>query len=133
MGWYDGDFVKTCDKIYETYGNLPFAAAVNNMAMVTLSLLYGNLDYTKTITTAVMCGLDTDCNAGTAGSIAGAAIGAGKIPRRWTEPLNNTLKTAVASFGEGTIAGVAERIIRLYKKKSADIGTGKREVSKNAL
>lgn len=116
IDWYDGDFVKACDKIYEVYGKLPFAGAINNMAMVTLALLHGNLDYTKTVTTAVMCGMDTDCNAGTAGSIVGAAVGGKKIPQRWTEPLNNTLKTAVASFGEGKITDVVERILCLHEK-----------------
>lgn len=120
--WYDGDFERTCDKIYEVYGKLPFASAINNMAMVTLALLHGNLDYTKTITTAVMCGIDTDCNAGTAGSIVGAAVGKGGIPGRWTEPLNNTLKTAVASFGEGKITDVAERIVRLHEKRISSAG-----------
>lgn len=116
--WYQEkkDWIIVCDKIYHQYGELPFAAAINNLAIVTLALLHGNLDYTKTITTAVMCGIDTDCNAGTAGSIVGAAIGENKIPEKWSNPLNNTLKTAVASFGERKITELIDRIVCLKKR-----------------
>ena len=48
-----------------------------------LALLEGGLDFTRTITTAVMCGTDTDCNSATAGSIVGAAIGYDALPQRW--------------------------------------------------
>ncbi len=110
------DWIKVCNEIYEEYGELPFAATINNLAMVTLALLHGELDYGKTITTAVMCGIDTDCNAGTAGSIVGAAKGMGNIDKKWIKPLNNTIKSAVASFGEGSISGLVDRILILHER-----------------
>lgn len=116
--WYQEcrDWIPVCDKIYQQYAELPFAAAINNLAIVVLALLHGELDYEKTITTAVMCGLDTDCNAGTAGSIVGAAIGIQNIEDKWTKPLQNTVKTTVASFGEGSISEIAVRIQEVFKK-----------------
>ena len=110
--WWDEskDWICVCDKIYETYGHLPFAATLNNMAMVTLGILAGELDYTKSITIATMCGIDTDCNAGTVGSIVGAAVGLSGIEKRWYEPLNNTIKSTVASFGECKITDIINRI-----------------------
>ncbi|WP_148410690.1 ADP-ribosylglycohydrolase family protein [Murimonas intestini] len=116
--WYQEcrDWIPVCDKIYQQYAELPFAAAINNLAIVVLALLHGALDYEKTITTAVMCGLDTDCNAGTAGSIVGAAIGIQNIEDKWTKPLQNTVKTTVASFGEGSISEIAVRIQEVFKK-----------------
>ena len=77
VGWYskEKDWIPVCDRIYGKYGHLGFSACLNNLAFTVLAMLHGNLDYTKTITTAVMCGTDTDCTAGTAGSIAGAALG----------------------------------------------------------
>ena len=104
------DWIIVCDKIYEKYGHLPFAATLNNMAMVTLGILAGELDYTKSITVATMCGIDTDCNSGTVGSIVGAAIGIENIPARWYEPLNDTIKSTVAAFGEVKISEVVRRI-----------------------
>ncbi len=110
------EWIPVCQAIEKRYGDLPFAGTINNMAMVVLALLHGNLDYEKTITTAVMCGIDTDCNAGTAGSICGAAIGETNIPRCWIDPYNDTIKTALAEFGQGRISELIQRIIALYKK-----------------
>lgn len=104
------DWITVCDKIYDKYGHLPFAATLNNMAMVALGIVAGELDYTKSITIATMCGIDTDCNAGTVGSIVGAAVGLRGIEKRWYEPLNNTIKSTVASFGECKITDVIDRI-----------------------
>lgn len=110
------DWVMTCDKIYEKYGHLPFAATLNNMAIVTLGIVAGELDYTKSITIAAMAGIDTDCNAGTVGSIIGAALGIDKIPARWYEPLNDTIKSTVAAFGECKISEIIERIEKIKEK-----------------
>lgn len=123
MKWYQeaqGDWIVVCDMIYAAYGHLPFAAAVNNLAVVTLALLHGNLDYTKSITTAVMCGIDTDCNAGTVGSIVGAATGIDRIDKRWITPLQDTIYSAVASFGRGSITELTDRIEKLYSKFSSE-------------
>lgn len=109
------DWEIVCDKIYEKYGHLPFAATLNNMAMVALGIVAGELDYTKSICIATMCGIDTDCNAGTVGSIIGAAVGLEKIPPRWYEPLNDTIKSTVAAIGEIKISEVIKRIYYLKK------------------
>jgi len=118
VNWYreTPDWITVCDKIYEKYGYWYFAATINNLSWVTLALLHGDLDYEKTITTAVMCGTDTDCNSGTAASIVGAAIGYEKLPEKWITPLNDRVKTAVAEYGEGTITELCERTIKIRKE-----------------
>ena len=72
--------------------------------------------FTRTITTAVMCGTDTDCNSGTSASIVGAALGYNRLDPRWIEPLHDTVKTAVAGFGSGTISDLVQRTIDLRQK-----------------
>lgn len=121
-GWYaeNPDWIAVCDRIYERWGHLPFAGTENNLAMVTLALLHGNLDFGTTITIAVMCGIDTDCNSATAGSIVGSAVGYDQLPQKWIAPLNNRVKSAVASFGEGTIDGLVDRTIKLGALKSSE-------------
>ena len=116
--WYGAthDWIAVCKQIELKYGHLPFAATINNLCMVTLALLEGGLDYSKTITTAVMCGMDTDCNAGTAGSIVGAAVGIDRIDARWIQPLNNTIRSGVACFGTCVISDIEERICALQSK-----------------
>ena len=115
--WYseDKDWITVCDRIYEHHGHLPFAGTINNLSLVVLALLYGQLDFTKTITTAVMSGIDTDCNSATAGSIVGAAVGFAKLDKKWVIPLNDRIKTVVADFGEGTISSLVERTVNLNK------------------
>ncbi len=118
IAWYeaDPDWVSVCDRIYDKYGHLPFLHSLHNMGFVVLSLLHGQLDYSKTITTAVMCGMDTDCTAGTAASIVGAAIGYEGLDKRWIEPFQDQVRTVVADFGHGTISGLVQRNIELWHK-----------------
>jgi ADP-ribosylglycohydrolase len=118
ISWYEetGDWVPVCDRIYEQYGHLPFAGGINNMAIVMLSLLHGGLDLGKTITTAVMCGMDTDCTGGTVGSIVGAAIGCEAIDPRWIAPFNDRVRTAVAGFGYGTISDLVRRTVEACRQ-----------------
>jgi ADP-ribosylglycohydrolase len=111
--WYakEKGWISVCDRIYEKYGHLGFSACLNNMAFTVLALIHGNLDYSRTITTAVMCGTDTDCTGGTAGSIVGAALGNRKLEAKWIEPLNDCIKTHVGGVGEGSITELAQRTV----------------------
>lgn len=120
IAWYDAEkeWSAVCRQIENAYGHLPFAATINNLSMVTLALLEGKLDYTRTITTAVMCGIDTDCNAGTAGSIVGAAVGREGVESRWLEPLNDTIRSGVACFGTCAISDIVDRICKLSEKNA---------------
>ena len=113
------DWEAVCDKIYEKYGHLPFAATINNMSVVTLGIVAGELDYSKSISIATMCGLDTDCNSGTVGSIVGAAVGISAIDKKWIEPLNDTIKSTVAEVGEVKISHIVNRIISAKRKLNA--------------
>jgi hypothetical protein len=121
--WYEEtpDWIVVCDRIYEKYGHWYFAAAIHNLCWVTLALLHGNLDYTSTITTAVMCGTDTDCNSATAASIVGAAIGYEKLmskpnDERWINDIHDTVRTVVADFGHGTVSELALRTVAVQNK-----------------
>lgn len=118
--WYEDtpEWEPVCKSIEDVYGHLPFADTINNMCMVVLALLHGKLDYSTTITTAVMCGIDTDCNAGTAGSIVGAAIGYERLDQHWIEPLNNTVKTVIAGYRQGKITDLVKRTVAVYEKKN---------------
>jgi len=101
--WYAaaGAWEPVADQIHATYGHLNRASAMYNFPITTLALLHGELDFGRTIATAVMCGVDTDCTAGTAGSIVGAAVGEAGIDPRWITPFQNTVRTFVAGNGDG--------------------------------
>jgi len=110
------DWEAVCHNIEERFAEMPFAGTMNNLSMVTLALLHGNLDYDKTITTAVMCGIDTDCNGGTAGSICGAALGSAGISTRWTDPFEDTIHTCLTEVGQTSVTEMIARIHALYLK-----------------
>ncbi len=62
---------------------------IPNAGVCALALLYGNGNFARTIEIAVMCGWDTDCNAGNAGAIAGVLTGPEGIPDRYRKPIND--------------------------------------------
>nr|WP_268825566.1 ADP-ribosylglycohydrolase family protein [Streptomyces sp. WAC05374] len=96
----------------ETAG-LHWIHAVPNAAVITAGLLYGGGDFTRTITLTVRGGLDTDSNGATAGSVAGVLCGASGIPRHWTDPLEDRVRSAVFGFDGARIGDLAERTLAL--------------------
>ncbi|MFJ8110667.1 ADP-ribosylglycohydrolase family protein [Streptomyces sp. NPDC096132] len=100
----------------ETAG-LGWIHTVPNVAVLTAGLLYGDGDFTRTLALTVRGGLDTDSNGATAGSVAGVLSGARAIPDRWTEPLEDTVHSAVFGFDGVRISELAERTVRLVATK----------------
>ncbi|MBD3265845.1 ADP-ribosylglycohydrolase family protein [bacterium] len=54
-----------------------------NSAWVVIGLLYGEMDFGKTVDISTRCGDDSDCNPATAGGILGTMIGYDAIPKYW--------------------------------------------------
>ncbi|MEO6719430.1 MAG: ADP-ribosylglycohydrolase family protein [Ferruginibacter sp.] len=54
-----------------------------NAAYVTIGLLYGGGDFTKTMEITTRCGQDADCNPSSAGGILGTVLGYENIPAYW--------------------------------------------------
>jgi hypothetical protein len=119
--WYSaaGEWEPVCEKIYRRWGHLNWAGAMYNFPIVTLALLHGALDFSRSICTAVMCGVDTDCTAGTVGSIVGAAVGKEGVGRDWYAPFNDRIETFVAGNGggDGTISGLVARTIAVHDRR----------------
>ena len=117
LTWHkeNADWQKTFEAVMCKYGHYHPVHTINNAAIVLLVLLYGNKDFTRTVGTAVMCGLDTDCNGATAGSVCGAMLGAEKVPSNWAWPLCDTLYSTVSGFGESRISELCTRTKRLWR------------------
>jgi ADP-ribosylglycohydrolase len=86
---------------------------IPNAMIVTAGLLYGEADFEKSIGIAVTAAFDTDCNGATVGSIMGMIQGAKAMPGKWTEPLNDMIKSGVDGYGLVKISELAERTISL--------------------
>ena len=59
--------------------------APSNVGFVVIGLLYGGGDFKKSMLIALNCGDDTDCTAGTIGSIMGIIYGEKGLPKDWCE------------------------------------------------
>ena len=107
------DWEKAWDKIMERYGSYHPVHTINNACFVVLGLLYGEKDFGRSICIAVESGLDTDCNGATVGSIMGIMLGADRLPKKWIDPLNDTLESLVPGFQNVRISKLAEGIMSL--------------------
>ncbi|WP_225035270.1 ADP-ribosylglycohydrolase family protein [Winogradskyella sp. SM1960] len=58
-----------------------------NSAYVTIGLLYGDSDFSKSVDIAARCGQDADCNPATVGGVLGVMKGYDNIPEFWLKPL----------------------------------------------
>lgn len=112
----DGDWERTADRVAEMYGRLQGCHTITNAAIVALGVLYGELDFERSITTAVMAGFDTDCNGATVGSIVGAAVGAQALPAKWVEPLKDTIHSSIVEMPVGRISDLARRTVAVAQR-----------------
>ena len=83
----------------------------SNAQVVAAALLYGEDDFEKTISRAVMPGFDTDCNGATAGSVWGVIHGVGAVPAKWTAPMKDRIRTGVAGYNEVSISDLAGQMV----------------------
>lgn len=80
--------------VHENYGYDKYPGnchIIPNSAVIILSLLYGEGDFSKTINICNMCGWDTDCNVGNIGTIMGVRNGLDGIDESWRTPINDFL------------------------------------------
>lgn len=99
--------------IWERYGHYHWVHTLNNAAVLTAGLLWGEGDFTRTIALTVQGGLDTDSNGATAGSVAGILNGLSGIPPHWIDPLHDRVRSALFGFDNVRISDLADRTIRL--------------------
>lgn len=82
-----------------------------NNAVNALALLYGEGDFDKTISIAVMAGWDTDTNAGDVGPVMGIILGPDAIAEKWTQPIANVFRSDVKGAEEWKIDELARRTV----------------------
>ena len=118
----EDDWRGAWEKINAEYGHYHGVHTINNAALVLMGLLYADREdgpaafYETAITLSVHGGWDTDCNGATAGSVAGALLGASKLPGKWTGVLKNRLESIVIGLTDNSITDLAERTVRMAVK-----------------
>lgn len=103
-------------RVMEQYGDYHRVHTLPNLAFVLLGLIWGKLNFKKTISIVVMSGWDTDCNGATAGSILGALKGIKGIPEKMSKPLNDRIKSAVFGYSDVKISDLAKRTFELARR-----------------
>jgi ADP-ribosylglycohydrolase len=104
-----GDWEEAVDLLYHRYGSYHWVHSINNAALVTAAVIYGEGDFERSICNAVMGGWDTDSNGATVGSILGTVLGASRLPRSWIDPLQNRIRSSLKGFDNAAIDDLARR------------------------
>ncbi|NUO47822.1 MAG: ADP-ribosylglycohydrolase family protein [Polyangiaceae bacterium] len=121
LSWTEAapSFEACMDKVEDAFLGMSAVHTINNAVICVLSLLYGRMHTTGAITTAVMCGHDTDCNGATVGSVVGAASGRRAFDDALAPRLNDTIRPNVIGFQEVTMKELAERTLRQFRRVAA--------------
>ena len=97
---------------YDECTSYGWCHTISNAMIVTLCLLYGQGDYSKSICMAVSCAFDTDCNGATVGSVLGMALGIDRVDRQWLDPIHDTIETTLAGMARVSIADRVEKTLK---------------------
>jgi len=100
--------------IYDEFGD-DDCGTPNNMAVIVSALLLAGGDFERAITYTVMGGFDSDSTAATAGSIAGAMLGAKRLPDKWIAPLRDTFYGQIIGYHPIAVSECARRSLEIAK------------------
>ncbi len=119
VSWYKDEkltYENCLERIHTRYNEKishDWCHTISNAMICMVGLLWGNMDFEKTIGICVSAGFDTDCNAATTGSVVGMMLGSDSLPAMWITPLHDTIKSGIDGFGMMSISGLAERMVKL--------------------
>lgn len=100
-------------------GSMHPVHTILNAGICTAALVLGKLDTRRSITTAVMCGADTDCNGASVGSVVGARAGRRAFDAGLADPLHDTIRPAMVGFADVRMEDLAHRSVALWHRIGA--------------
>lgn len=107
-------------RVEDACRELHWVHTINNALVCVLSLFYSNMDTVEGPCLAVSCGLDTDCNGATVGSIVGAASGRRALREELAAPLHDTIRPLLIGFGDVKMAELAQRWAVVWRRFNGD-------------
>lgn len=118
LDWYkSGETVdKVIDYIHRQYNEHDahdWCHTNSNAMVVVMALLYGDMDFGKSICLSVQAAFDTDCNGATVGSIMGMILGKNRIPPYWYEDFNLRLATTIIGYPQVKVDELVEKTLQL--------------------
>jgi len=100
----------------DRFAGMHRAHTINNACLTIFGLFIGGADVTRVISQTVAMGMDNDCTAATAGSIAGAIAAADGVEPHWRRPFNNTVHSYIIGKRRFTITGLVKRFTRQARR-----------------
>ena len=91
---------------------------VNNAMIVVGSMIYGEMDFHRTICTSVACGWDTDCNGATVGGLWG--LTERPIPDSFVGPWKGSIGVTLAGHADLDLEDLVERTARVAERVDAE-------------
>ncbi len=96
-----------------------------NAAYVLMGLLYGEGDFEKSLTIALRCGQDNDCNPSTVGGVLGVMLGYDNIPEKYKKGVNRT--GTVFSFTDYNLNTAVDTTVSLFKARLVETDSAVRD------
>lgn len=103
------------DWVDEALGQYPWVHTINNAALITVGLLWGET-FMEAVGLTLSGGRDTDSNGATVGSVYGALHGATAVPPELVGTTHHRLRSAVRDFDRIRIDELAARTLRLVDR-----------------
>ncbi len=113
------DFESCMERLEAAVAGMPTAHAISNTLVCIIGLIYGQMDPLESPAVSVMCGLDTDCNGASVGSIVGAAAGRQLFDPNLATPLNDRILTRMADFHDVSMTDLARRHAKIWHRVDA--------------
>jgi len=105
------ELIKTLAEKANIYHNVH---TINNAAFCIAAMARYKTDFWEAVAFSVECGLDTDCNGATVGSVMGALLGAKQIPDFASAPLRDTFSVGVHPYDNYSISKFAMEVKTLF-------------------
>ncbi len=99
------------DRLYDRYGRYHWVHTLNNTALLSAALAFGDGDFEASVCNAVMGGWDTDSHGATVGALVGTWLGADRLPASWTAPLQRGVRTSLKGFDRSSFDDLARRTV----------------------
>jgi ADP-ribosylglycohydrolase len=107
-----GDYREARAAVDARFAGMSHVHTENNACLTVFGLLMGKSDFSAVISGTVAMGMDNDCTAATAGSIAGAILGRGGIPSSWYDCFHGRVDTYLKGMEPFSIGDVVDRFVR---------------------
>jgi ADP-ribosylglycohydrolase len=111
-----GNYQQARAAVDRRFAGMHVVHTINNACLTIWGLTIGGADFTRVIGETVAMGLDNDCTAATAGSIAGAVVGKRGIPRHWYRRFNDKVHSYLNRHPVFRISDLVARFTRQARR-----------------